>query len=87
MIEIFPLEYKPFVLAWMKRVGALEVVVEGKKVLVYEPKTHLDKQHYIDFWLEGDITSEQFQAFLESRCWWVQYYLDDFLEEIKNVRE
>ena len=82
---IFSTEYKSFVSAWMKRVGALEVIIEGNVVLVYELKNNIDKKIYIDSWLDGEITSEQFQEFLETRRWWVQYCLDNFLEEIKNV--
>ena len=86
MKQIFPLGYKLFgsVKSWMKRVGALKVIIKGNVVLVYEPKKHVDKEIYIGSWLDGEISSGQFQEFLETRRWWVQYWLDNFLEMIKN---
>ena len=71
---------------WMLENDALEVTINTKDnvVLAYMHKTNVDYQTFIKEWLEGNISSEDLEKFLEDRYWLVQYFYDDFLEVIEN---
>jgi len=72
---------------WMQSVDALEVNIEGHKVLVLQRKNNLDHQAHLIMWLEGNISTEDFMRYMRDyrKYWWVEYPLDIFKEEVFNT--
>lgn len=70
---------------WMDKVDALEVSIEGQHVSVLMHKNHIDYKIFIDGWLKGEITTPDFEEFLEDQYWWVGYSLDLFEREVFNL--
>ena len=72
---------------WVLKNDVLKVEINRKDnvILALMRKTNMDYQIFIEEWLNGNLSTVEFEKFLEEHYWLVQYFYDDFLEEIKNV--
>jgi len=74
------------VLRYMEKHNILKVRIDFKEgtVLAYEPVTNCDRSNYVMMWLEGDLSTVKLMENMKLSYWWVQYFLDDFLDRVEE---
>lgn len=68
----------------MKKKDILEVEIKGNVVLCLEPIKNRDRALFLDMWLKGELSTDKLEENMKLSYWYVQYFLDDFLNMIEQ---
>jgi hypothetical protein len=63
---------------------AIELDLKNRKYLVLEPIPNVERNFWVEQWLNGELSTRRFKAQLKRRFQWVQYLsFSDFLNGVE----
>jgi hypothetical protein len=83
-------QIKAILKAYMKesRVLAIELDLKNRKCLVLEPIPNVERNFWVEQWLNGELPNKQLKKKLKQRFQWVQYLsFSDFLSGVETWLE
>jgi hypothetical protein len=74
--------YIKLIKEWMNRKNVEWIQIRKGMVYAFEPINKMDRDVYIREWLNNNISTRKFKAFLRKKKWCVGYFLKDFMERL-----